>query len=958
MLDINMSDVISVLNQVKPHLIALGICAVLALAAVILCVRVKDRATKFMIRAQSGIAFFAALVLIVNLICFGPMHALLSLATGEGSISDESVQDATLLCEQIAEEGIVLLKNEQDTLPLSDVTALNVFGWASTNPVYGGTGSGALSDAYHTVTLLEGLQNAGFQLNTEISKFYTTYCNARPEVGMNAQNWTLPEPAVSAYPEDLISSAKTFSDTALIVIARSGGENADLPTDMTGIVNGERAKMTYDDALNQGNDWNEGDTYLNLTNREAELVEMVCSNFSNVVVVYNGANTFELGWVDNYSQIKGVVYCPGTGQSGFNALGSVLSGKVDPSGKTTDTFVYDLTQTPTFNNFGEFQYENMEEYELDSERDGHIVPSFVHYVESIYVGYRFYETAAAEGLIDYDKTVQYPFGYGLSYTTFDQEITDSSNDGTNITLTVKVTNTGDLAGKDVVQVYYNPPYTNGGIEKSVANLVEFAKTSMLEPGASEDVTITFPIEQMASYDYLGHGCYVLEKGDYTISINSDAHHQTDSFTYTVDSDIVYDEGNPRSTDQIAAVNQFDDAAGDVTYLSRADGFANYAEATAAPSHTLSQKYKDAFLCNANYDPTQDNNSDDAMPVTGAKNGMTLAQLRGAAYDDPQWDTLLDQLTLDDMNNMIALGGYQTLAANSVGKIATVDCDGPASINNNFTSKSSIGFPSAVMIACTWNVDLAERFGDLIGKMADEMNVSGWYAPAMNLHRSAFAGRNFEYYSEDGVLSGIMASKAVQGAQEHGVYAYIKHFALNDQETARSNMLCTWSNEQAMRELYLKPFEIAVKDGGAGAVMTSFNYIGVRWSAGTPALCKTVLREEWGFRGFVITDYFGPMHYMNADLAIRSGNDIMLVAYPTEHNFVKDQSSATGVQAMRTACHNIMYTVVNSRSYNEENMNPSMENWVKAAIVVDVLCAAAAIGLEVLIMKGYRKRKAD
>ena len=546
-------------------------------------------------------------------------------------------------------------------------------------------------------------------------------------------------------------------------------------------------------------------------------------------------------------------------------------------------------------------------------------------------------------------------GYGLSYTTFTQEMGAISESNGTITFDVTVTNTGDVAGKDVVQVYYNPPYTNGGIEKASANLIAFDKTDLLEPGASQTLTISFNAEDMASYDTYGAGAYVLEAGDYVISINSDSHTIIDSQTYSVADTITYDEDNARSTDAVAATNQFAAAEGDVTYLSRADGFANYAEATAAPaSYSMSDEAKATFLNNSNYDPNNYNNPDDVMPTTGAKNGLTLSDLRGVDYDDPQWDSLLDQMTVSEMDTLIAIGGYQTSAINSIGKVQTIDCDGPASINNNFTGKGSIGFPAAVMIAATWNVDLANDFGERIGKMADEMGVSGWYAPAMNTHRSAFAGRNFEYYSEDGVLGGKMAASAILGAQEHGVYAYMKHFALNDQETNRDVMLCTWSNEQAIREIYLKPFEIAVKEGGCQAVMSSFNYIGTVWAGACDELLNNVLRDEWGFQGFVLTDYFGNSTYMDADQAIRGGTDCMLVAYDTATNHVTDTTSATSVLAMRQACKNILYTTVNSRAYDPANLSGGgLQGWQIAAIVIDVVVAAALLLGAVAILKKSR-----
>lgn len=945
MLNINWSDVINVLNTLKVHLIVIAAAAVLAII-VIIAVKGMARPAKFLARAEAGLAFLVVLAVVVNLICFGPMSTLISLATGSGRISDETSDRATALCTEIAEEGIVLLKNDGAALPLTSGSNLNVFGWASTNPCYGGTGSGSLNQNYHTVSLIEGLESAGFKLNKELSDFYTSYHDTRPAVEMFEQDWTLPEPNVSAYSSELIANAKAHSDTALVVITRVGGEGADLPTDMSSV--------TYDDTLNEGADWDAGDTYLSLTNREEELIDLVCENFSKVIIVYNGANAIELGSIADNGKVQGLLWCPGTGQSGFTGLGELLSGAVNPSGRTADTFVRDLTSTPYFNNIGSFTYENMTEYPGDNFGTP-TTPTFVNYVEGIYVGYKWYETAAKEGLIDYDESVVYPFGYGLSYTSFQQEMGPISESGGTISFDVTVTNTGSVAGKDVVEVYYDPPYTNGGIEKASANLVAFAKTDTLEPGKSEIVNISFQVEDMASYDAYGAGCYVLEAGDYEISINTDSHNVIDSQTYTVDSIVTYRDG--RSTDDAAAVNQFSFAEGNVTYLSRKDGFANYAQVTAAPdSMTLTEEYKATFLNNSNYDPSEYNDSGDTMPTTGAKNGLKLVDLRGVSYDDAQWEQLLDQLSVSDMDSLIALAGFQTQAIASVDKVGTVDCDGPASINNNFTQQGSIGFPSAVMIASTWNQDIVRRFGDSIGTMADEMGVSGWYGPAMNTHRSAFAGRNFEYYSEDSLLSGKMAASAVAGAREHGVYAYLKHFALNDQETNRNNMICTWSNEQAIREIYLKPFELAVKEGGAQAIMSSFNYIGTTYAGACSTLLNTVLRDEWGFRGMVLTDYYGVYGYQDADSCIRNGNDCCLVNYDTETNHVTDTTSATSVLAMRQASKNILYTVANSRAYAPENLNSGLEGWKIAAIVIDVVLAAVVIVLEVLTIKGYNKRK--
>ncbi len=965
MLSINMDDVMNVLNSIASFLTVIGVVIVAAIVLLIVAGRFQ-KPLRGKVRGCTLIAAILAITVCVNLICAGPMSTMLDLVTSGGTIEEETAQAAKELAVRIGEEGIVLLENDDNLLPMASGDKLNVFGWASINPILGGAGSGALNDAYETVGILQSLNDAGIGTNADLSAFYTAYKADRPVVGMWDQDWTLPEPNVSEYSEDLISGARDFSDTAMIVISRSGGEGADLPNDMAAVVDGSYkdgttyTMATYDDNLNAGNDWDAGDHYLQLSNREEELVQLVCENFDNVILVYNGANAFELGFIEDYPQIKSVLWTGGQGHVGMKAFGEILSGAVNPSGKMIDTYVYDLKLTPWWNNFGDFNYINMDEFKsTTSFGGGDVIPSFVNYVEGIYVGYRFYETAAAEGLIDYDSIVQYPFGYGLSYTTFTQEMSPVTLNGSNLTFDVTVTNTGATAGKDVVEVYVNPPYINGGIEKASANLVQFAKTSLLAPGANETVHISFPLESLMSYDYEGARCYVLEAGDYIISINSDSHHIIAQETYTIPRTETYGEGNKRASDQIAAVNLFDSVAGvNVTYLSRADGFANYGAAIAAPTDfQMPAVYKDSFYNISNYltaaATAMDEDPDAPDVVTGNNQGIKLVSMRGLDKDDPQWDTFMDQLTLDEMNALISLGGYQTNGVDSVGKIRTNDCDGPASINNNFTGVGSIGFPVGVVIAATWNKDLAYEFGDSIGKMANEMDVSGWYAPAMNNHRTAFAGRNFEYYSEDPIISGYIAASAVKGSQDNEVYAYMKHFALNDQEGNRCDMLCTWTNEQAMREIYLKPFEICVKDSNCLAVMSSFNYIGNRWSGGMKELQKTVLRGEWGFKGFVETDYFGVYGYMSADQGIRNGSDLMLVNYATATNDVRFRDTNGAKQAMRDAAKNILYVVANSRAYAEENLNGGGMSW---RVIMYAIDAVIVILMAVWAFFLFRKKK--
>ena len=970
MLQINMADVMNVIGSLTPYLIAIGVLFVLALIITFAVNKktVKEVATRKIIHSESWLVALVGIVVAVSMMLSGPLATLLNNATlTKYMLSDATVSKANELAKEVQSEAITMLKNDDSNLPLSN-KKVNVFGWGSTNPVYGGTGSGSMSDQYDTVSLLDGMKEAGLETNADLSKLYTDYRADRPVVAMWSQDWTLPEVPADQYSDSLISDAKSFSDEAVVVITRVGGEGADLPTNM------KAETITYKNNSKDYDDFQDGEHFLQLSKTERDMIDLVTKNFDKVTLVYNGANAFQFDFLSNYPQIKSVLWCPPAGQTGFSALGDVLAGETNPSGKTSDTFVKNLTKTPVFNNTdgaaaassssvgadGAFVYDNVDDlaakYTGFTGQENTVLPSFVNYVEGIYVGYKFYETAADEGLINYDDTVIYPFGYGLSYTSFEQKMGDISYKDGKVTFDVTVTNTGDTAGKDVVEVYYNPPYTDGGIEKASKNLVAFEKTEKLEPGASETVKIEFDDDDMASYDNKGAKAWVLEKGDYTISIQSDSHHVIDSEKINVADTITYDsESNTHNDDQTVATNQFDYAAGDVTYLSRANHFANYAEATAAPTNfSMSDEVKAAFTNNGNYDPTKYDDDSDEMPTTGAKNDLRLADMYGKDYDDADWEKLLDQLTFDDMDNLIANGGYGTPAVSSVGKIQLTDADGPASLNNNFTGVGSIGFPASTAFACTWNKDLGKQFGEMIGDMAHDMHVAGWYAPAMNIHRGAFSGRTFEYFSEDSLLSGVMASNEIAGAKEKGVYSFMKHFALNDQETNRINMVCTWADEQAIREIYLKPFEMSVKEGGAQAVMSSFNYIGYTYAGASNNLLNTVLRDEWGFKGFVLTDYFGGYGYQNADQEIRNGNDSMLATTKIT-NHVTDKS-ATSVKAMRTAAHNILYTAANSWQYADGEPKVATPIWKTAMYVAWGVTAVLVIALEALAIKRYMDRK--
>ena len=951
MLKVDWSDVLGVLQTCMPYLI--GIAAVIVLALIIIItVRKVKKPLRGLIRGETVMAALLAICILVNAIIWNPMYAIISMAMGKGSVTNATTARAEEVAEDVAAQGFVLLQNQDGFLPMSGVTKLNLFGWAASNPAFGGTGSGGINDLFPVVSLRQGLENAGYQVNGELLDFYTAYCASRGAMNIEAkQKWDLPEPPAATYSGSLISNAKSFSDVAVIVISRYAGEgHNDIPQDMT--------KATYTNNSKDYDDFQPGEHYLQLSKSERDMVQLTCDNFDKVIVVLNSAYAMEMGWVEQYSQIKSVVWAPGPGNVGFNALGKILNGTVNPSGRTNDTFVYEIDQAPYYWNAEKTDYSNMADMTVDGMNAGvptKYAPSFINYNENIYVGYKFYETAAAEGIIDYDKVVQYPFGYGLSYTTFTQAMSDLTVNGNEISFSVTVTNTGDKAGRDTVQVFYNPPYTNGGIEKASANLLDFEKTNILKPGESQTVSFKFLNEDMAAYDEKGQGCYVLESGDYVISINNNSHNILDSKTYTQASTVVYNESNPRSTDKLPAVNRLQDAQGDVVFLSRADHFANYEAATAAPANTeMAEGYIAGYHLNSNYDPNAYIDPNAQMPTTGASGKLTIYDVRGKSYDDPIWEKLLDQLTVDEMSNMIALAGYQTPAIDSIKKVQNIDSDGPAAINNNFTGAGSLGFPIEVVIACSWSKEVATAWGEVMGQMAQEMGSTGWYAPAVNTHRSAFTARNYEYFSEDGVLAGIMAGCGVKGALSRGVYSTVKHFAMYD---SNGKMVCAWATEQSMREIYLKPFEIAVKAYGANGIMESWAFLGNKWVGEMSELNNDILRGEWGFRGFIVSDFFrnNGHGFMNADMALPNGVDAMLSTYAGGPNQVTDKNAASNVQYMRTAAKNILYTTSNSWIYDDAHKGGDAAPWKTTFYIVDALILAAILAGALLIYLNYRKK---
>ena len=818
------------------------------------------------------------------------------------------------LASKIQEEGSVLLENKNHALPLEKNSKVNVFGISSVAITYGGSGSGA-ADESKNVTLQQGLSNAGIEVNDNLTSFYKERLPKKEQTNifsLNGGDYNLEEISSEEYSQDVLKQAKEFSETAIVVFSRNGGEGGDLPIDMKNYKNG-----------------NEGRHYLQLQKVEEELLQTVKQNFKKVIVLINSSNAMELGFLKEEG-INAALWIGGPGSTGLSGVGKLLVGDVNPSGRLVDTYAYDLRTNPAFYNQGEFNYSNITYEEKNFKGETETKPyTFVNYNEGIYVGYRYYETRFVNnetGEMDenaYNSVVQYPFGYGLSYTNFKKTIKDMKVSNGKVDVNVEVKNEGNVAGKDVAQIYYTAPYTVGGIEKSHVVLAGFAKTKLLQPGEVENVTISFDRDDMASYDYVNEKAYVLEKGDYQIKLMNNAHDVLESRSISVEKTEVL---NQRKSDKSVVTNQFAEANGGLNYVSRANW-----EGTLPTSKTLDKEADEILSKELDIKNPPINNNQSDEDIVMKKHGLQFKDMAGLDYNDPKWNELLEQISVQEMKELISFGGYATKEVASIDKPAVVDLDGPAGINGIFQNIKGIQYNSEVVIASTWNVELAKEMGDAFAEEALAHGVVGLYAPAVNIHRQPFAGRNFEYYSEDPLISGKMAASLVKSALDKGVYTFTKHFALNDQETNRSGV-ATWSNEQAIREIYLKAFEIPVKEGNATAVMSSFNRIGTTWAGGHKGLLTNVLRDEWGFKGMVITDFAGAAH-MNPDQAIRNGNDLMLTplgSLVTE----KSTETNTGKQAMRKATKNILYTVVNSKAL--DIYKPKFKWWLLLLVVANVV----------------------
>ncbi len=898
-------------------------------------------------------AVMAVLLIVVNVLAFNVYTVTLNSFFTNLDSADTDVEttqdDWNNVAEEIESEGAVLLKNENNTLPLTDVDKVNLLGYRSYTHVFNGTGSGA-TDASSAVTLTDALADVGITANPALldQGVYTFSLSSETEGEglfarfMGAGYDLTTEPALSEFTGDCsFDSLKEYSDVAIITLGRVGGEGSDL--------------TSADPAQMDG-----AETYLALSDSEKELLQTARDTFGTVIVLVNSGNPIELGCLEDYN-IDAALWIGDVGSRGMNAVAKILTGDVNPSGHLTDTYAYVATSAPSYANFGDFTFSNYDN-------------AYVNYIEDIYVGYKWYETADEEGYFDgesnqygdgYDAVVQFPFGYGLSYTTFDQAISGGTSDGTtlsagdDISLDVTVTNTGDVSGKDVVEVYYSAPYTNGGLEKASVNLIDYGKTSELDAGAEETLSFTINADDMASYDSTangGNGAYVLEAGDYVISIRSDAHTELDSITLTVASDIEYSESGAgaRSSDNQIAENQFADCDNDLTYLSRADGFANYEEVMNQDGSVASEAVIEKLDNYSEYDPALD----EAVTTTyqegvdySAPGDLTLEDVKGLSYDDETWDQLLNQMSLTDMKTLVGSGGWSTPEIASVGKPYETHIDGPQGLVRVVGTTPILGtaYPSSIVQAATWNRDLVEKYTSYYADEAHSFGVSGLYAPSENIHRSPFGGRNYEYYSEDPILSGYTAASFVNGATSKGLICYMKHFAMNEQETNRNNT-CTFASEQAIRELYLRGYETTTHASNVSAVMSSMNRIGATWTGAHVGLLTEALRNEWGFTGYVITDACEGDYMSDTASGLRAGNDMWLSSDEIESKADTDAD----IYYLRRACKNILYSEANADVVEAE-----MAPWHTYVYILDaVLAIIMVVCLALLIRNVTTGKKKD
>lgn len=850
---------------------------------------------------------------------------------------------------KLAEEGFVLLKNENAALPMNKGARISVFSKNSVNLSYGGSGSGGF-DTSNNKNLYESLNDAGFVTNPTLKNFYESsqsgpVCTANSSDLDNGDNQKIAtaETPQNNYTDAVKNSYADYSDAALVVITRIGGEGFDLP----------RYQADSEGAVSPDSH------YLELDQNEIDLLTAVTDGtFKRVVVVFNTPSSFEATFLKDSAyaafadKIDAAVWIGFTGSNGITALGEILNGDVNPSGRLVDTWAADFTKNPSFVNFGTGCLPD-----TTDKYDGGMYYS-VDYEEGIYVGYRYYETRGeTDGEDWYNANVVYPFGYGLSYTTFDWTVGDASASeielGTTITVPVTVKNTGSVAGKEVVQLYASAPYTLGGIEKAHKVLVGFAKTKLLQPGESETVTVSFDPYSAASYDYRdansnGFSGYELEAGEYTLYVSRNAHESEKAIALNLAADVQI--GTDPTTDS-EVVNRYTDSENFLdsdwqldTMLSRADWEGTWPTPQTAQQHAGTDRLYEEIRSEEHNNPTDFDSEE--YPWFGEEPTLTLRDLLPSAeaegyepvvsYDDERWEELMMGCDEEEMIALINNGAYHTLAMESVGLPATIHGDGPSGFTC-FMSKEQVNgtcqYVSEPVMASTWNIDLMTELGEAIGEegtigdKATGQPYSSIYAPGVNIHRSPFGGRCSEYFSEDPFISGMMGAAEVQGIQSRGVLPTVKHFVANEQETHRSiGGDLSWLSEQALREIYLKPFEYTVKLGETRGIMTSFNRIGTRWTGGDYRLLTEILRNEWGFNGLVICDFNTIPQYMIPRMMFYAGGSLDLATQQSAMWMDCDTSDAGDAIVLMRAVKDVMYALVNSNAMNAEVIGYNPPIW--------------------------------
>lgn len=850
---------------------------------------------------------------------------------------------------KLAEEGFVLLKNENAALPMNKGTRISVFSKNSVNLSYGGSGSGGF-DMSNNKNLYESLNDAGFVTNPTLKRFYESSqsgpvrtANSSDLDNGDNQKIATAETPQSKYTDAVKNSYADYSDAALVVITRIGGEGFDLP----------RYQGNSEGAVSPDSH------YLELDQNEIDLLTAVTDGtFKRVVVVFNTPSSFEATFLKDSAyaafadKIDAAVWIGFTGSNGITALGEILNGDVNPSGRLVDTWAADFTKNPSFVNFGTGCLPD-----TTDKYDGGMYYS-VDYEEGIYVGYRYYETRGeTDGEDWYNANVIYPFGYGLSYTTFDWTVGDASASeielGTTITVPVTVKNTGSVAGKEVVQLYASAPYTLGGIEKAHKVLVGFAKTKLLQPGESETVTVSFDPYSAASYDYRdansnGFSGYELEAGEYTLYVSRNAHESEKAIALNLAVDVQI--GTDPTTDS-EVVNRYTDSENFLdsdwqldTMLSRADWEGTWPTPQTAQQHAGTDRLYEEIRSEEHNNPTDFDSEE--YPWFGEEPTLTLRDLLPSAeaedyepvvsYDDERWEELMMGCDEEEMIALINNGAYHTLAMESVGLPATIHGDGPSGFTC-FMSKEQVNgtcqYVSEPVMASTWNINLMNELGEAIGEegtigdKATGQPYSSIYAPGVNIHRSPFGGRCSEYFSEDPFISGMMGAAEVQGIQSRGVLPTVKHFVANEQETHRSiGGDLSWLSEQALREIYLKPFEYTVKLGETRGIMTSFNRIGTRWTGGDYRLLTEILRNEWGFNGLVICDFNTIPQYMIPRMMFYAGGSLDLATQQSAMWTDCDTSDAGDAIVLKRAVKDVMYALVNSNAMNAEVIGYNPPIW--------------------------------